>query len=292
MWQAHHVQSLLKEQGAESEIVIIETKGDKILDVSLSKIGSKGVFTEEIEDKLKDGSIDIAVHSAKDLQSSLPDGFEIIAFSERENPRDVLVSNKEIDIHAEGIKIGTSSTRRQALATKLHPNFELVSVRGNLQTRIRKMEEGACDALWLAYAGVHRMGYADMIVHQFDLDEIIPAVGQGCLAIEVFQTLDQDKRQLVRAAINNELTEICLRSEREFLKTMDGGCSIPVYGLAKVDEDVLTIKGGIISLDGTEQITKTCHSTHNASLKAGRTLAQSILGSGGKEILESIKATI
>ena len=289
MWQAKHVQVLLSENGADSEIIPIETKGDKILDVSLSKIGSKGVFTEEIEEQLQSGFIDIAVHSAKDLQSTLPTGFDIIAFSERENPQDVLISSKKIDLTASQIKIGSSSTRRMALASKLFPNFDLTPVRGNLQTRIKKMEDGACDALWLAYAGVHRMGYEEMIIHHFDLEDVIPAVGQGSLAIEAFESLNEDKKSLVRKALNNDTAEICLKAEREFLKTMDGGCSIPVYGLAQLNDDVLTVKGGIISLDGQDQITKTCHSTHNAALKAGRTLAESILASGGKEILEGIK---
>ena len=292
LWQAYQVQDLLRENGAESAVTIIETKGDKILDVSLSKIGSKGVFTEEIEEQLKKGAIDIAVHSAKDLQSTLSEGFEIIAFGRREKPDDVLISSKKLNLESDALKIGTSSTRRVAMAKRLFPNFEIVPVRGNLQTRIKKMEKGACDALWLAYAGVHRMGYESMIVHQFDLGEIIPAVGQGCLAIEGYETLDPDKKSLIRKAINDPSSEICLQAERSFLRTMDGGCSIPVYGLASLNEEVLTLKGGIVSLNGKEQITKTCYSTPNAALKAGKTLGESILNSGGREILEKIKATI
>lgn len=292
LWQAHHVQELLKKAGVDSEIVTIETKGDKILDVTLSKIGSKGVFTEEIEEQLKGGRIDIAVHSAKDMQSELPDGFEIIAFGEREKSTDILLGDKQIELSTAKVVLGTSSTRRLAFLSKLYPNIETVPVRGNLQTRIKKMREGVCDALWLAYAGVHRMGYDDMIVHEFDTNEIIPAVGQGSIAIETYATLDKEKMEVIRQSINHKESEICIRAERAFLRKMEGGCSVPVFALAILNEDVLTIKGGVISLDGTKEVIKTCHSTPNAAEKAGSTLANSVLENEGQEILEEIKKTI
>lgn len=290
MWQAERVKSMLSAQGIQSEIVKITTKGDRILDVTLSKIGSKGVFTEELEEKLMSGEIDIAVHSAKDLQSSLPDGFEIIAFDMREKSSDVLISHKTIDLRTQGLVLGTSSTRRLAFLAKHFPHISTVSVRGNLQTRIRKMKDGACDALWLAYAGVHRMGYDEMIVHEFDQQEFIPAVGQGSVAIEVYESLSQEKRDAVRAAINHDDTETCLRAERAFLKTMEGGCSVPVYARAVLLENVLTLTGGIISLDGKRQITKVCNSTSNAPIKAGEVLARSVLENGGDKILDEIKS--
>ena len=223
LWQAYHVQDLLKAKDVSSEIVTIETKGDKILDVTIAKIGSKGVFTEEIEDQLKDGRIDIAVHSAKDMQSTLPDGFELIAFGQREKSHDVLVSHKSIDLNDQNLVLGTSSTRRLAFLHKYYPHIKTVPVRGNLQTRIQKMKDGACDALWLAYAGTHRMEYDDMIVHEFDPAQFVPAVGQGSIAIEVSETLDQEKKEIVRQAVNHEESEKCLIAERSFLKKMDGG---------------------------------------------------------------------
>ncbi|MEP2023353.1 MAG: hydroxymethylbilane synthase [Reichenbachiella sp.] len=289
LWQAYHVQNLLKQQSVDSEIVTIETKGDKILDVTIAKIGSKGVFTEEIEEQLRDGRIDIAVHSAKDMQSTLPDGFEIIAFGEREKSHDVLVSHNSIDLAQKNLVLGTSSTRRLAFLQKYYPGVKTVPVRGNLQTRIQKMKEGACDALWLAYAGAHRMEFDDMIVHEFDPEKFIPAVGQGSIAIEVFHSLDEEKKTKVRNAVNHEISEKCLLAERSFLKKMNGGCSIPVFGLANIENDVLTLKGGIISLDGQTIIEKTCCSTTNAALKVGETLGEYVLENGGQKILEDIR---
>ncbi|NVK49468.1 MAG: hydroxymethylbilane synthase, partial [Cyclobacteriaceae bacterium] len=204
LWQAYHVQDLLNNSGIESEIVIIDTKGDQILDVSISKIGSKGVFTQELEDQLLDGRIDIAVHSAKDMQSNLPEEFEIIAFTKRERANDVLLSNQSgisLKNSDKPLVLGTSSTRRVATLKHFYPHLKTVEVRGNLQTRIRKMEEGLCDALLLAYAGVHRMGYNDRIVEELSLEEFIPAVGQGSVAIESSRNLD--------FAIRNQIVEAC-----------------------------------------------------------------------------------
>lgn len=289
LWQAYHVQDLLKQQGVDSEIITIETKGDKILDVTIAKIGSKGVFTEEIEEQLRDSRIDIAVHSAKDMQSTLPVGFELIAFGEREKSHDVLVSHKSIDLNEKDLVLGTSSTRRLAFLQKYYPHVKTVPVRGNLQTRIQKMKDGACDALWLAYAGAHRMEYDDMIVHEFDPEKFVPAVGQGSIAIEVFDSLDQEKKDIVRQAVNHEPSEKCLIAERSFLKKMDGGCSIPVFGLATIENDVLTLFGGITSLDGKKTVEKSCCSTTNAAQKVGETLGEYVLENGGREILEEIR---
>lgn len=289
LWQAYHVQDLLKQHAVDSEIVTIETKGDKILDVTIAKIGSKGVFTEEIEEQLKDGRIDIAVHSAKDMQSTLPEGFELIAFGEREKSHDVLVSHKNIDLEQESLVLGTSSTRRLAFLQKYYPHIHTVPVRGNLQTRIQKMKDGACDALWLAYAGAHRMEFDDMIVHEFDPEKFVPAVGQGSIAIEVFESLAQEKRDLVRKAVNHDASEKCLIAERSFLKKMDGGCSIPVFGLATIANDVLTLSGGIISLDGKTTVERSCCSTTNAAQKVGEILGEYVLENGGREILEEIR---
>jgi hydroxymethylbilane synthase len=293
LWQAYFVEEKLKAAGAETEIVTIKTMGDKILDVAIAKIGSKGVFTEEIEEQLLAGTIDIAVHSAKDLQSSLSDAFELISFSERELANDVLVStNTKVSLNDRDLVIGTSSTRRVATLKNLYPHIKTVPIRGNLQTRIRKMEEGDCQALLLAYAGVHRMGYENMIASYLSFDEFIPAVGQGSVAIEVHIRLSDEKKAFVRRALNHEQTEICLLTERAFLKTIDGGCSIPVFGMATLSENEISMTGGVISLDGQKSIRKTVKGPLTAAKAIGEKLAQEVLTSGGKEILQTIKSQL
>ena len=290
LWQAYHVQDLLEKNGAETKIVTIETKGDKILDVSISKIGSKGVFTEEIEEQLASGTIDIAVHSAKDMQSELPEGFELIAIGEREKASDVLIShNKNLDLNNPKLKIGTSSTRRIAFLKKYYPEVSTVPIRGNLQTRIRKMEEGQCDALFLAYAGVHRMGYNDQIVLEMDVQKFTPAVGQGSIAIETYTSLSSKKREFVRSSINHEPSEIAIRAERAYLKKMQGGCSVPIFGYAQIKEDQVTLKGGIISLDGSKFVVSESHAPITNPELAGESLGKYVLENGGAQILEEIR---
>ncbi len=290
LWQAEFVADQLKAAGAAVELVTMETKGDKKLDVSISKIGSKGVFTEELEEKLANGEIDIAVHSAKDMQSSLPDGFRIVAFSEREQANDVLVSDQKASLKQEGIVVGTSSTRRVATLRHYYPHVKIVDMRGNLQTRIRKMREGACDALILAYAGVHRMGYDDMICEHLPLDQFTPAVGQGSVAIEVHKSIDPNKVNFVRSTLNHEATEQVLRTERSYLKRLDGGCSIPVFGLARHDRDKIEMAGGIISLNGAQKI----HHVKSGidPEKLGIELAEEVLAAGGDHILREIKDSL
>ena len=217
LWQAEHVRQLLRNANVASEIVAMETRGDKILDVSISKIGSKGVFTQELEDLLASGEIDIAVHSAKDMQSELPSGFEILAFTQREHVNDVLVShqkNLKLDDHGNSFVIGTSSTRRIATLGHYFPKIKTVEVRGNLQTRIRKMEDGHCDALLLAYAGVHRMDYDDLITQRLDTEIFTPAVGQGSLAIEAHETLDMETKSSIKKILEHPPTALALRAKR------------------------------------------------------------------------------
>ena len=294
LWQAHHVADLLQKGGIETEIITIETKGDKILDVSIAKIGSKGVFTEEIEDQLLEGSIDIAVHSAKDMQSELPEPFELIAFTEREQVNDVVVSHNPAFRLKEGdskpVRLGTSSTRRVATVRKYFPHVEPVSVRGNLQTRIRKMEEGVCDALLLAYAGVHRMGYDSLIVQKLPTEQFTPAVGQGSIAIEVIKSLDPEKKTAVRNFINHPKTEIRLLAERAFLRRLQGGCSVPVYALANLlNEEELEVAGGVIALDGQTRIHIVEKGHPKAAETIGDLLAQKVISAGGAKILKEIK---
>lgn len=293
LWQAYHVESLLQQAGLQTEIVLIDTRGDQVLDVSISKIGSKGVFTQELEDQLIDGRIDIAVHSAKDMQSNLGDQFEIIAFTEREKENDILLSrnsNLSIKDPSQSFVLGTSSTRRIATLKHFYPHVKTVDIRGNLQTRIRKMDEGLCDALLLAYAGVHRMGYDEMIVEYLNLEEFTPAVGQGSVAIESAKTLDADLKAKIIAACNHSETEARLKAERAYLRVLEGGCSIPVFAMAHLENETLKLNGGIVSLDGEKRIVFEVSGDKNNPELIGEGLAAKVLKSGGKEILEKIKA--
>ena len=292
IWQAEYIQTILQNGGVSSELIFIETKGDLVLDRSLSKIGSKGIFTQELEDQLRDGRIDIAVHSAKDLPSTLPPDLEIIAFTERERANDVLVSRtKGLSLtQSTPFRIGTSSTRRVAMLKHYCPHLTTVDMRGNLQTRIRKLDEGHCDALLLAYAGVHRMGYDDLIVEHLPVNEFTPAVGQGSVAIETATSLDGQVRETLVQLINHEPTAACLRAERAFLARLEGGCSIPSFALASLtDEQTISLTGGLVSLDGSQLLRATFSGPTDEAPSLGHSLAESILERGGDEILQTIR---
>lgn len=293
MWQTETVASYLNEAGVATRINSMETIGDKILDKSIAKIGSKGVFTVELEEQLANGQTDIAVHSAKDMQSQLPDGFQLIAFTEREKVNDVLLSNdKTIDIaNTENrIVVGTSSVRRRAFLHHYYPHIQIVEMRGNLQTRIRKMTEGQCDALMLAYAGVFRMGYDDMIVKEFDVNDFVPPVGQGCIAIESAISISEEKLGQVRDCINNSDSEICLLAERAFLKTLEGGCSIPAFGYATLAGKELSLTAGLSSLDGATIVRTTEKGNVAEPELLGSKVGQYILDNGGREMLVAIRS--
>jgi hydroxymethylbilane synthase len=293
LWQANFVADLIKPSGYQTEIVPVETRGDKIQNVSIAKIGSKGVFTEEIEEKLLDGTIDIAVHSAKDLPSELADELELIAFTERELANDVVLSaNKNFSLKQDHITIGTSSTRRVAFVKHFYPQASTVSIRGNLQTRIQKLKAGECDALILAYAGVHRMGFDDLIVEKIETSYFVPPVGQGSIAIECHKKLSFDKKEVIERWVNHSITEDCIRAERAFLKTLEGGCSIPSFGYAWMEGNMLTLKAGIISLDGQKIIKIKQSAPVEDGKELGKSIALEVLTAGGAEILDDIKKGI
>ena len=292
MWQTETVASALNEAGLETRICAMETKGDKILDTSIAKIGSKGVFTQELEEQLASGTTDIAVHSAKDMQSQLPDGFSLIAFTCREKVNDVLVSDTpslDIENSAKPLRIGTSSVRRRALLRHYYPHVELVEMRGNLQTRVRKMREGACDALMLAYAGVKRMEYDDMIVKIFPENQFVPPVGQGCIAIEASSALSEEKRIFIRNCLNDSGSETCLTAERAFLRTLEGGCSIPVFALAVLDGDDVVLDGGLVSLNGRQIVRMTRRGPAGEAARIGAELGSRVLEAGGRTLLLEIR---
>ncbi len=292
MWQTETVARMLNEDGMETKINSMETKGDKILNTSIAKIGSKGVFTEELEVQLASGATDIAVHSAKDMQSSLPDNFALIAFTEREKVNDVLVSTDQtMDLSdtSKPIRIGTSSVRRRALLRHYYPHVEAVEMRGNLQTRIAKMKNGDCDALLLAYAGVKRMGYEDMIVLEFDETKFIPPVGQGCIAIEAATNLESEKVKRIRTTLNDVDSEDCLLAERAFLKKLEGGCSIPAFGLALLEGDDIVLSAGLASLDGQTILSTTERGAREDAERLGALVGEYILENGGREMLVAIR---
>lgn len=290
LWQANHVAELIRPSGYETEIVPITTRGDTMLDVAISKIGSKGVFTEEIEQSLLEGVIDIAVHSAKDMQSALPDDLELIAFTKREPPNDIVLSlNKAFSLATGTPTVGTSSTRRIAFLRHLYPHAKVVPARGNLQTRLQRMVDGQCDALILAYAGVHRSGYTDHMVEMIETSYFVPAVGQGSITVECHAKLSYDKKEIMTRWVNDVPSEICVRCERAFLKTMQGGCSIPAFGYAQIEGNVLTLKAGIISLDGARMVKIKRSGLLSEGKALGHATAEEVLDQGGKEILEEIR---
>ncbi len=293
LWQAHYVADRLQRGGSTTEIVTISTKGDQRQEVSIAQIGTQGVFTQEIEAQLQARTIDIAVHSAKDLPSELPEPFEIIAFTERERPTDVLLSHKNLSdlTSASGWIVGTSSARRRALLNHHYPALRTVDMRGNLQTRVAKMQAGQCDALMLAYAGVHRMKYDEMIRHEFSLEQVTPPVGQGSIAVEVLGALDEEKKEWVRQHVNHPVTARQLRAERAFLRTLRGGCSIPVFAHAELAGSQLRIRGGVVSIDGQHLVVDQVEGPEVTAEALGEQLAQRVLQQGGKQILDEIRAS-
>ena len=290
LWQAHHVADTLRAHGLEVDIVTITTKGDLVLDKSLDKIGAKGVFTEELEESLRDGSIDIAVHSAKDVQSTIPDDLELLAFMEREKVHDVVISFNPLFKLGEGQQvIGTSSTRRRSMLKRFYPNVITAECRGNLQTRIQKLKDGQYDAILLAYAGVARMQYDHMIAQHLPLDTFIPAAGQGSVAIECAKNLPLERKLDLKLALDHKPTHLCLAAERAYLRTMEGGCSIPSFALATLDGEKVHLQAGIISLDGEELIIETLSAPALEAESLGEQLANVVLSRGGDRILESIR---
>jgi hydroxymethylbilane synthase len=291
LWQTEHVAALLGEAGLATEIVPMQTVGDKVLDRSLAKIGAKGVFTEELEESLRLGDTHLAIHSAKDVQSTLPPDLELLAFLEREKVNDVVVSFQEdFDLTRSGVVLGTSSTRRRALLRRFYPQANLVEMRGNLQTRLRKLEEGQADALVLAYAGVHRMGYDALVRHELPTGRFVPPVGQGSIAVECSRFLDNDLKAKIKQALDHLATHRCLLAERAFLRTMEGGCSIPSFALATLTaEGHINLHGGLVSLDGEEYVDTVQTAPAEQAEGLGMAVAERVLSHGGAAIMASIR---
>ncbi len=291
LWQAEWVRNEIKEKNpfVNVEILKIKTIGDRIVDRPLAKVGGKGLFVKEIEQKLLQGDIDLAVHSMKDMPGDLPEGLTIGAVPLRENPFDVLISKDMIclsDLPA-GSKIGTSSLRRASQIKHARPDIITESIRGNLDTRLRKLSEGEFDAIILAAAGIIRLGMKDKITEYLDENIMLPAVGQGALCIESRKN-DQDT-SLILKTLHHIETGITIKGERAFLKRLEGSCHIPVACFGKIKKENITLKGLIASEDGSRIIKKTIQKDINSAEQAGIELADSLLAKGGRQILNNLE---
>lgn len=292
LWQANWVKSELlnKFPGFSAEIVIIKTKGDKILDVPLAKVGGKGLFVKEIEEALIGNHIDMAVHSMKDMPAELLDGLSIGAIPERENPCDVLISKNNFLLSQlpKKARVGTSSLRRLAQVKHVRPDLVILPLRGNLDTRIRKLDSGELDAIILAAAGVKRLGLENLITEYLDEDIMLPAVGQGALCIEIRK---EDHNILeYMDSLDHSITRAVIMGERAFLKRLEGGCQIPIAGHGKAENKMFTISGLVADLEGKTIIKETLSGPLNSSESIGTALADKLLLRGAKEILENLTA--
>lgn len=291
MWQTKFVVDQLMKvtDQYEFEIVSLKTKGDKILDVSLAKIGDKGLFTKELEVGLLQGEIDFAVHSMKDMPTVLPEGLQISSLLKRHNPADVLISEKYDSFAAlpQGAKVGTSSLRRKAQLLHARPDLDIHDVRGNLQTRMRKMREENFDGIILAAAGVERLEWHDQITEELSYDICLPAVSQGVIGVET--RVDDPEIIALVQLINDAQTASCVAAERALLKSLEGGCQIPIGAYAQLESDTVVLQGLVGSLDGKTIIRDEISGPVAQSEQLGQQLAQRLSEQGGQAILEEIR---
>lgn len=273
------------------ELKIIKTKGDKILDVALSKIGDKGLFTKEIENELIAGTVDLAVHSLKDLPTVLPEGLKLGAVLERGEFRDALVSRdgKKLAELGKGDVIATSSLRRIAGLLKINNKIVIKDIRGNVNSRLKKMEDGYCDAMIMAAAGLQRLGLEKYITEIIDPEVIMPAVSQGAIAIET--RLQDPEIDTLMAKINHTDTWNAITAERAFLAKLEGGCQVPLGCFSKIENGQLTLSGFVASIDGKTYIEQQISGTIADGAKIGVQLAEKMLEKGAGEILDQIKTT-
>lgn len=285
LWQAHWIQGRLEKLGHRCRIEIIKTTGDKITDVALAQVGSKGLFTKEIEEALLEGTIDVAVHSLKDMPTELPAGLTLAAIPEREDPRDALVGRAMASL-APGARIGTGSLRRAAQLRAFRTDLNIEDIRGNVDTRLRKLDEGRYDAIVLASAGLRRLGWANRITELFEPDVMCSAVGQGALAVETrddggagFQAAGQLEHPPTRAAVT---------AERAVLAALGGGCQAPMGAHAAVDGESLRLQAVLVSPDGTQVIRRKLDGAVQNAAGLGRELGEQLLAAGGKQILDAV----
>jgi len=288
--QSKWVVERIKEQhpGAPVEIVVIKTTGDRLPAAPLSEIGGKGVFVKEIEEALLRKEVDLAVHSLKDMPAEIPEGLHIPVVPLREDPRDVLVSRRgnRLNELPKGARIGTGSLRRGCQLKNRYPHFEIVPIRGNLDTRIRKLETENLDAVVVALAGMNRMGMSEKITQIIPDDIIVPAIGQGALGLELRRD-DADTVRLI-SFLDDPESRIAVRAERAFLKCFGGGCQLPIAARAVVNEDAVSLVAVVASLDGKTLIKDHAAAGVRNAEALGKRTAQRILAKGGKEILASV----
>lgn len=293
LWQANWVKDALETRHSSltCELVIIKTKGDKILDVPLAKVGGKGLFVKEIEEALLDGRIDLAVHSMKDMPAEIPAGLCISAVPEREQPQDALVTGGRggngLASLPQGARVGTSSLRRSAQLLHLRPDIEICGLRGNLDTRLAKLESEKLDAIVLAAAGLRRLGYEARISEVLDEETMLPAVGQGALCIE--SRVADLRIQPLMEELNDAPTRTVVLAERAFLHRLEGGCQVPIAGHGHLEGDQLTLTGLVAGLDGKTMIKERLTGPSEAPESLGIRLADSLLERGAKTLLEELQ---
>ncbi|MGE5554016.1 MAG: hydroxymethylbilane synthase [Betaproteobacteria bacterium] len=292
LWQTEWVVGELSKAYPEREFayVWIKTKGDKILDSPLARIGDRGLFVKEIEEALLAREVDLAVHSMKDVPTEIRAGLTIAAVTGRADPRDCLLSRRYRSFAElpEGARIGTSSLRRVAQLKASRPDLEFVSIRGNLDTRLRKLDTMDLEAIVLAAAGLERLGWTELVVERLPPDLCLPAVGQGALGIET-RAEDGETHALVQV-LADPVTTACVAAERAFLAELEGGCQVPIGALAELDGGALRLRGAVASLDGSRLVRGERRGPLNQPQELGRTLGKELLARGGREILAAIRA--
>ena len=290
LWQAGWVQTQINQNqpGYATQLVIIKTTGDKITDVPLAKVGGKGLFVKEIEEALLDGRIDIAVHSMKDMPSEIPHGLCIGAVPQRENPLDALVSDQHASIEAlpQGARLGTSSLRRAAQLRHYRPDLTIAPLRGNLDTRLKKLADTNLDAIVLASAGLKRLGMADRITAYIEPEIMLPAVGQGALCIE--SRINDKEIGPIVSGLDHPGSHIAVLAERAFSQRLEGGCQVPIAAHATIDADRLQITGMVAELDGCLVLKETVEGSCDQAAALGLKLAENLLAQGAGPILERI----
>lgn len=290
LWQANWIKAQLETDNPEIpvEIVIIKTSGDIIQDVPLAKIGGKGLFVKEIEEALLRKEIDFAVHSMKDMPIKFPYGLCIASVTKRENPFDALISkdNIKLDDLPKGARIGTGSLRRISQLLRYRPDLDLVPLRGNLDTRIKKIETEGLDGIILAAAGLIRMGWKDKISEIISPEVLLPAMGQGAVGIEARKN-DVDN-QVLLADMDDENTHLSLDAERAIVTRLEGGCNVPIGAFATIDDDEMTIKGLVASLDGKTVYQKELKGVKTNAIKMGMEVGDALLEMGGDKIMKDI----
>lgn len=290
LWQSEYIRAKVEEvTGLPVTLKIIKTTGDKILDVPLAKVGGKGLFTKELEVELMAGTVDLCVHSMKDVPTELPESLYIAAMPERVDPRDVMVSGAgyDLDTLPQGAKLGTSSLRRRSQVKALRPDLEIVDVRGNLDTRMRKAEEGELDAVILASAGITRMGWADRITHYIDPEQMVSAVGQGAIGIEIRE--DDEFMRHVMEAIGHPETMECVTAERVVMNKLEGGCQVPIGAYARIEGDRMIMDGFVGSVGGEQILRAQLDGPADKPIELGERMVAELLDQGAHEILAAIR---